>query len=169
MQSVQNAANVKDLIPSVLMLEDAIHKEQKVEDKKIISWLTSGHPDCGVMVRRFFWTKEEKWDVIDATVEAVLPADGDDPPMWHIKHSNGDEEDLWEDELTKAKGYYENDVKELQGDEAEEAISGWKKTGHAFIGKDVIRFHLTKEFAKHIKQLFQNISQQNQQMHQIII
>ena len=71
--------------------------------------------------------------------------------MWHIKHSNGDEEDLWEDELTKAKGYYENDVKELQGDEAEEAISGWKKTGHAFIGKDVIRFHLTKRICQAYK------------------
>ncbi len=34
------------------------------------------------------------------TIVAWLPAEGDDPALWHVEHDDGDEEDLEEHEVS---------------------------------------------------------------------
>ena len=62
-------------------------------------WLTSGHRWVGRRVRRFF---ELEGDFFDGTVSRWLPADGEDEPLWHMVHDDGDEEDLEEFEMRRA-------------------------------------------------------------------
>ena len=36
-----------------------------------------------------------------------LPADGEDPALWHVLHDDGDEEDLEEEEVAEALAAFE--------------------------------------------------------------
>lgn len=44
------------------------------------------------------------------------------PPhqLWHVVHDDGDEEDLEEHELSKARTYFDQDVEEMPPDDDEE-------------------------------------------------
>jgi hypothetical protein len=63
-------------------------------------WRTEGHKWVGQEVRRIF----PKSGVVDATVVGWQSADEEDnsPPLWHILHPDGDEEDLEEYEMDEA-------------------------------------------------------------------
>lgn len=53
-------------------------------------WQTDGHPWLHLSVRRWF----AGLGLVRARVERWLPPVGLDPPLWHIAHADGDEEDL---------------------------------------------------------------------------
>ena len=58
-----------------------------------IKWLTHGHEWLGASVRRVF-----DGEGTNGKVVKWARAAGDDPPIWHMCHEDGDEEDLEEEE-----------------------------------------------------------------------
>jgi hypothetical protein len=43
--------------------------------------------------------EEERWAVCNGLVLSWLPAEGGDVALWHVRHEDGDEEDLEEHEV----------------------------------------------------------------------
>ena len=76
-------------------LEAAIHE-------LLSAWQTSGHEWIGSWVTRVIDGIE-----IDARVTKWIPADGTNPALWHVLHTDGDEEDLDEAEMQAALEAFE--------------------------------------------------------------
>jgi hypothetical protein len=55
-----------------------------------IPWRTTGHRWLGKKVRRIFFPGVET----NAVIVAWVPEEGDDQALWHVRHPDGDEEDL---------------------------------------------------------------------------
>ena len=71
----------------------------------------------GRSVRRFFWLSgEDKWVVLTECTGGACG--GFDCALWHIKHEDGDEEDLDEMEIRTALGNYAEDKVEPLASEA---------------------------------------------------
>mmetsp|Transcript_26891 Transcript_26891/g.65297 ORF Transcript_26891/g.65297 Transcript_26891/m.65297 type:complete len:1172 (+) Transcript_26891:268-3783(+) len=60
-------------------------------------FLKDGHPWIGLRVTRIFNRKTS-----DGTIASWLPPNGDDKALWHVKHDDGDSEDLDESEAEEA-------------------------------------------------------------------
>ena len=99
-------------------------KEKKKEEPQENVWLTSGHPWLGQRVRLFF-------DAIrsDAVCVRWLPGTADDPPLWHVLHDDGDEEDLEAHEMREA----------MEAHSANLAYSREWRTDHPWVGSRVRR------------------------------
>ena len=65
-------------------------------------WKRRGHEWCGQKLRRFFNGQPS-----DGKIVRWLAADGDEAALWHMRHDDGDEEDLEEAEVAKAIAAYE--------------------------------------------------------------
>ena len=119
------AAEYEEALHSV-QSEQSGASAQEVNERP--PWRTVGHAYVGQPVRRFFPRDEEGEEgdeegeregagaaagaadeegnmnhlVSDGRIVSWLPAEGDDPPLWHMVHRDGDEEDLEEMEATMA-------------------------------------------------------------------
>ena len=60
-----------------------------------IPWRTTGHRWLGKKVRRIFSPGVET----NAVIVAWVPEEGDDQALWHVRHPDGDEEDLEAEEV----------------------------------------------------------------------
>ena len=89
-------------------------------------WLSSGHEWVGQRVRRFF----DMSTISDGVVVAWLPAQADDPALWHVRHDDGDEEDLDENEMQSAISAHV---------EQQPCSPEWCTEGHEWIGERVVR------------------------------
>jgi hypothetical protein len=82
----------------------------------------SGHPYIGRKVVRTFGKSKK---TTHGLIVGWLPAEEDDPPIWHVQHQDGDEEDLeehelnlvpFEDEMEKTPPYIVDDyVNKIRG------------------------------------------------------
>ena len=106
--------NLKDYLDS-LKYDDAEEEEEEEEDKmdveedekNSIAWKSQG-PFMGRHVRRVFDNEPS-----DAVVTGYVSEDGEDCALWHVRHLDGDEEDLEKYELDEAIAQYDtNDVDE---------------------------------------------------------
>jgi hypothetical protein len=71
-------------------------------------WQTAGHEWIGRKVRRLILGKY--WD---GTVTRWAPQHGQDPSLWHLAHTDGDEEDLDEKEMQRGLALYAPVQKQL--------------------------------------------------------
>jgi hypothetical protein len=98
-----------------------------------IEWLTSGHKWVGKTVRRIIEKDEgeEGFLVVECTVTAWVPTEGDDFALWHVQHADGDEEDLEEWEMLDALAASTNDWQTPTDGlvEGVAILADWKKTG----------------------------------------
>ena len=98
-------------------------------------WRVSGHPWVGERVRRSFHGQQ-----VDGTVERWLPKAAGRRALWHVRHDDGDEEDLGESALSFALVVYEkrfeedapmgiddDDESEESEEEDEEEVDGHAK------------------------------------------
>jgi hypothetical protein len=69
-----------------------------------------GHEWLGQRVRRF---DHDTGHPIDGTLQSWVPADEEDPALWHMVHDDGDKEDLDEHEVKEALLLLKNDVKAI--------------------------------------------------------
>ena len=106
--------NLKDYLDS-LKYDDAEEEEEEEEEedkmdveedeKNSIAWKSQG-PFMGRHVRRVFDNEPS-----DAVVTGYVSEDGEDCALWHVRHLDGDEEDLEKYELDEAIAQYDmNDV-----------------------------------------------------------
>jgi hypothetical protein len=116
LSKIKRAVEVADLATLAMELEEVVHAVQEVDEgTERPPWRQGGHEYVGKVVRRFFALEkddegegegegegeedeDEQWLVSDGRIESWLPGDGDDPPLWHMVHHDGDEEDLEEHE-----------------------------------------------------------------------
>ncbi|KAL1499104.1 hypothetical protein AB1Y20_013617 [Prymnesium parvum] len=109
--------------------EEGESEEESDEDAEAVEetegdegeeWKTSGHAWVGKRVRRFF-----EGEASDGTITRWLPEDGEDEPLWHMEHDDGDEEDLDEEEARAAvralKRRQTTEEAAEQGEESDEA------------------------------------------------
>ena len=91
-------------------------------------WLRDGHEWIGQTVRRFFDHRHA-----DGKVVSWLPEDTSSraPALWHVIHTDGDEEDLEEGEMNDALAAF------TQGTTL---APGWRVEGHPWIGMSMRRF-----------------------------
>ena len=84
--------------------------ETATAEVPIEKWHTSGHKWIGARARRTIWqdNKRSSLQVIDGTITRWLPAEGQEPALWHMSHDDSDEEDL-------------------EAEEASEAVLAWKR------------------------------------------
>lgn len=79
-------------------------------------WMKEGHPFLGKKVRRDF-----DGEVTEGTVVAWMKAGAgeDEPALWRVKHADGDEEDLEEEEVNEAIALHALDTEEelITGDD----------------------------------------------------
>ncbi|CAM9326712.1 unnamed protein product [Scytosiphon promiscuus] len=109
---VKDATEISEMKEAILMLEETLRGLQEGEDKmeggrmelEAQGWNFSpdAHPLIGRRCRRFF----KEFGKSDCTVAAHLPAKNGDPELWHVVHDDGDEEDMEEHELSKARKYF---------------------------------------------------------------
>jgi hypothetical protein len=114
-------------------------QEAKTSDE--IPWQTSGHDWIGQRVLRPF----AGHDPAVGTVISWVPRDGDDDPLWHVLHDDGDEEDLEEFEMKEAlelarlaSGKHAGKLAKQKGT-FDAAGQGWQTTGHTWLGCTVCR------------------------------
>eukprot|EP00936_MAST-01D_sp_MAST-1D-sp1_P000453 g453.t1 len=67
-----------------------------------VQWHYSGHRWLGLYVQRAFPARGGGIVSSTARVTKWVPAEGDDPALWHLEHEDGDEEDLEEHEVEAA-------------------------------------------------------------------
>ena len=67
--------------------------------------------------RRFFAVGDDEYEAFDGTIVGWLPAEGEDEPLWHMVHADGDDEDLDEREVAFAVANFANDRKEPSDEE----------------------------------------------------
>ena len=119
---IKRASEVKDVAAVCIELEATLHALQAADEtSERPPWRTLGHEWVGKPGRRFFIreteddgkgeaaaAEDEPADMghlmSDGRIVAWLPAEGDDPPLWHMVHHDGDEEDLEEYEAAFAIG-----------------------------------------------------------------
>jgi hypothetical protein len=127
--SLKRATSMDELAPLLITFEAALHElgnpEKEVSERP--PWRSSGDARLGKQLRRFFPVDEEDdeaekdlegsaepstWHVSDGKIVSWLPADGDDPALWHMIHHDGDEEDLEEYEVAFALAAAEEGLRE---------------------------------------------------------
>ena len=59
-----------------------------------LEYHSTGHEWIGREVRRTFNIARGQKKTVVGAITGWLPADGDDPAIWHVTHVDGDEEDL---------------------------------------------------------------------------
>jgi len=98
--SCKHTESAVELAQLLLEFEESIHKLQSVpEVAERKPWRTDGHPFIGKPTRRFF----PVYGASDGVIVGWLPAEGEDPPLWHMVHGDdADEEDLDEQEVNFA-------------------------------------------------------------------
>jgi hypothetical protein len=106
--------------------QDIINDEPDDDEKDDTEWHTSGSELLGRRVKRSFAKDRRKETFMCGTVVGWLPADANDGlALWHVRHDDGDEEDLEEHEVTEAHALWESSeekrlMEEKQASAAEE-------------------------------------------------
>ena len=120
LKELAEGGEVSDFATLAMGLESQLYSLQVAEDVvERKPWRMEGHEWLGRSVRRFFWLSgEDKWVVLTGICTSWLPAEGFDCALWHIKHEDGDEEDLDEMEIRTALGNYAEDKVEPLASEA---------------------------------------------------
>eukprot|EP00939_MAST-03C_sp_MAST-3C-sp1_P003414 g3414.t1 len=133
------AADEREKAASTLEMDEAdVKRDMKhyMTDAKVPTspWLEQG-PYVGERMRRFF----NVHGTSDGVVTGYQPAAEGTKPLWHVKHDDGDEEDLEEFEVKWAVEYMKEDAKE-----------GWITidASDAYIGKRALRFSMEGKYKK---------------------
>uniref|UniRef100_A0A7S0P1L2 WHIM2 domain-containing protein n=1 Tax=Calcidiscus leptoporus TaxID=127549 RepID=A0A7S0P1L2_9EUKA len=98
--SCRHSESLVELAQLLVGLEGNVRVLQSAPDvHERKPWRTEGHPFIGKPSRRFF----HAYGASDGLIVGWLPAEGVDPPLWHMVHGDdADEEDLDEQEATFA-------------------------------------------------------------------
>eukprot|EP01047_Picozoa_sp_COSAG01_P060496 COSAG01_NODE_7422_length_3214_cov_3.664526_1_plen_835_part_10 len=83
-------------------MAEAVREQQRVESTSHAEFRTEGHPWLGQRFARSYMSEDGTTRSIHATVVSWAAADGEDEALWHVRHADGDEEDLDEAEMRKA-------------------------------------------------------------------
>jgi len=126
--SCRAATTVNELAELLGTLEEAVHALQTAaapNERK--PWRKEGHEYVGQQARRFF----AGFGASDGRISGWLPAEGSDPPLWHMVHGDdNDEEDLDETEVRFAIANYAEERNEPTPEEAEYNLA-WRTAAEA--------------------------------------